>query len=141
MVSEPSAITISKMTEVRHLSVSIAQSPDVVYAFLSDPVNFPKWASGLGSLALVNGAWVAQTPEGAMPVRFSGRNPYGILDHWVSPKSGPEIHIPMRVIANGEGSELLSALFRQPGMDQKKFDADAEWVTRDLNKAKTILEG
>jgi len=129
------------MNEVRHLSVSIAQSPDVVYAFLSEPANFPKWASGLGSLSQENGAWVAQTPEGPMPVRFSGKNPYGVLDHWVSPKSGPEIHIPMRVIANGKGSELLFTLFRQPGMDQEKFDADAQWVKRDLEKAKRILEG
>jgi hypothetical protein len=129
------------MNEVRHLSVSIAQIPDVAYAFLSEPANFPKWASGLGSLAQVNGAWVAQTPDGPMPVRFSGKNPYGILDHWVSPKSGPGIHIPMRVIANGEGSELLFTLFRQPDMDDRKFDADAEWVMRDLEKAKRILEG
>lgn len=128
------------MNEVRHLSVTIAQSPDVVYAFLSEPANFPKWASGLGSLSQVNGAWVAQTPEGPMPVRFSGKNPYGVLDHWVSPQAGPEIHIPMRVIANDEGSELIFTLFRQPGMDDAKFAADADWVMRDLEKAKRVLE-
>jgi len=128
------------MNEVRHLSVTIAQSPDVVYAFLSEPANFPQWASGLGSLSQVNGAWVAQTPEGPMPVRFSGKNPYGVLDHWVSPQAGPEIHIPMRVIANGEGSELIFTLFRQPGMDDAKFAADADWVMRDLEKAKRLLE-
>jgi hypothetical protein len=128
------------LNQARHLSIPIAQSADVAYAFLSNPASFAQWASGLGELRQVNGAWVAQTPEGPMPVRFSGANPYGILDHWVSPKEGPEIHIPMRVIANGAGCELVFTLFRQPGMDDEKFAADAEWVMRDLDKAKRILE-
>ena len=129
------------MYTVRHLGVSIAQSADVVYAFLSDPANFAQWASGLGSLKQVNGAWIAVTPEGPLPVRFSGRNPYGVVDHWVSPASGPEIHLPMRVIANGNGCEVIFTLFRQPDMDDRKFDADAEWVRRDLEQLKRILEG
>lgn len=129
------------MNECRHLSISIARSAGHVYDFLSEPVNFPKWASGLGSLREVDGQWVAQTPEGPMPVRFSERNPFGVLDHWVTPPSAPAIYIPLRVVANGDRCELILTLFRQPGMDQAKFEADAAWVGRDLEAAKRLLEG
>ena len=128
------------MSEVRHLSVSIARTVAFVYDVLSDPTSFPKWASGLGTLRSVDGRWVTQTPDGPMHVRFSERNAFGVLDHWVTPRAGAPIYIPLRVVANGEGCELIFTLFRQPGMDQEKFDADADWVRRDLNAAKLFLE-
>jgi len=128
------------MREVRHLSVSVARNAESAYDFLSDPANFPKWASGLGTLSRVDRRWVAQTPDGPMEVRFSERNRFGVLDHWVTPRSEVQIYIPLRVVANGEGCELIFTLFRQPGMDQEKFAADAEWVKRDLSAAKRLLE-
>lgn len=128
------------LSECRHLSVSIERSAGHVYDFLSDPASFPKWASGLGALRKVDGQWIAETPDGPMQVRFSGKNPLGILDHWVTPPSGAQIYIPLRVVANGSGCELIFTLFRQPGMDQAKFEADADWVSRDLDAAKHLLE-
>lgn len=50
------------------------------------------------------------------------------------------IYLPLHVVANGDGCELIFTLFRQPGMEQEKFDADADWVKRDLNAAKLFLE-
>ena len=47
----------------------------------------------------------------------------------------------MRVIANAEGAEVLLTLLRQPGMSEQQFVADAEWVRRDLNALKGLLEG
>ena len=89
----------------------------------------PKWASGLGkALTKLNGEWLVDTPQGPMKVRFTARNDLGVLDHYVIPESGPEIYIPLRVIANGAGSELMFTLFRQPGRSEEKFAADADWV-------------
>ena len=127
-------------TESRNLSVSIERDADAVYAFLSVPENFPKWASGLGSLHRANGQWIAETPDGPMRVRFSESNAFGVLDHWVSPPSGVEIYIPLRVVRNGSGCELVFTLFRGPDMDQAGFEADAQWVMRDLKAAKQLLE-
>jgi hypothetical protein len=84
--------------------------------------------------------WVAETQQGPVRIRFSERNGFGILDHWVSPEPGLEIHIPMRVIPNGDGCELVFTLFRQPGMSEEEFAADAEWVMRDLTVLKNLLE-
>jgi len=73
-------------------------------------------------------------------VRFSERNALGVLDRWVVPKPGVEVYIPLRIIANGAGCELVLTLFRQPGMTDEKFAADAAWVMRDLESARKLLE-
>jgi hypothetical protein len=132
---------MATMHQSRNLSVSINRDAGDVYNFISVPENFRLWASGLGkALKKVNGEWVAETPEGPVKVRFSERNELGVLDHWVSPKPGLQIYIPMRVIPNGSGSELIFTLFRLPDMSDEKFAADAEWVMRDLSSLKNLLE-
>jgi hypothetical protein len=133
-------IDMRSVSEARQLSVSIELSTELAYAFLAEPSNFPQWASGLGALHESNGQWIAETPDGPMRLRFSEKNAFGVLDHWVSPPAGAEIYIPMRVVANGAGSELIFTLFRQPAMTQEKFEADAAWVARDLQTAKKLLE-
>jgi hypothetical protein len=49
-------------------------------------------------------------------IRFAPRNPYGFLDHDVTVGSTSPVHIPMRVVPNGEGAEFIFTLIRQPGM-------------------------
>jgi hypothetical protein len=125
------------------VSVSIERPMAEVYAFASVPENFPGWASGLGSSLerTREGEWIAKTAEGHVTVRFSEPNQFGVLDHTVIPAPGVEIYIPLRVVANGDtGSEVLLTLFRQPGMSDEKFAADAAWVLRDLQKLKALLE-
>lgn len=129
------------MLPSRTLSVSINRSANEVYDFVSVPENFPLWASGLGnSLQKTNGEWIAESQQGRVRIRFSERNEFGVLDHWVSAKPGLEIYIPLRVIANEGGSDLVFTLFRLPGMSDEQFAADAEWVMRDLVSLKNLLE-
>jgi hypothetical protein len=124
----------------RNLSISINRNVKDVYNFVCVPENFPRWASGLGkSLKKVDGEWIAETSQGPMKVRFTERNEFGVLDHWVSTKPGVQIYIPMRVIANGSGCELIFTLFRLPEMSDEQFAADAEWVMRDLTSLKNLL--
>jgi len=126
----------------RNLSIFINRDVKDVYNFVCVPENFPRWASGLGQpLKKIDGHWIAETPEGPVNVKFTERNEFGVLDHWVSPKPGLLIYIPMRVIANGNGCELIFTLFRLPHMTDEKFSADAEWVMRDLTTLKNLLEG
>ena len=132
---------MATMYQSRNLSVQIRRNPRDVYNFTSVPENFPRWASGLGkSLKRKNGEWIAETPQGPIKVRFTERNEFGILDHYVIPESGAEIYIPMRVIPNGSGSELIFTLFRLSDVSDEKFAEDAEWVMRDLTALKNLLE-
>jgi hypothetical protein len=134
-------IFMATMYQSRNLSVQINRNPRDVYNFTSVPENFPRWASGLGkSLKRVNDEWIAETPQGPRKVRFTERNEFGILDHYVNPEPGVEIYIPMRVIPNGSGSELIFTLFRLSDVSDEKFAADAEWVMRDLTALKNLLE-
>ena len=105
--------------------MTIERAPAEVYAYVSDPNNLPKWASGL---------------SGAVKVRFVERNAYGVLDHYVKANAGPEVYMPMRVFPNGEGAEVLLTVFRQPGVTEEKFVDDTQWVRRDLEALKALLE-
>lgn len=130
-----------KAASARMLSVSVSRSAADAYEFLCLPENFPKWASGLGTrLRPAEVDWIAETPEGPATVRFTERNRYGVLDHSVALPCGESIYVPLRVVENGAGCELVLTLFRRPGVSDEKFAADAEWVMRDLHAAKRILE-
>jgi hypothetical protein len=132
---------MEKRAQVRRLSVSIGRPAAEAYEFLSQPENFPKWASGLSrSLRQVDGEWIADTDGGPMKVRFSERNSFGVLDHAVTLPQGRSVYVPLRVVPSGGGCELVLTLFRQPEMSDAQFAADAEWVMRDLGAAKRLLE-
>lgn len=77
---------------------------------------------------------------GRITIAFVPQNPYGVLDHTVTLPSGEKVLNPMRVVPNGDGSEVCFTLFRRPGMSDAEFETDADMVARDLEKLKTILE-
>lgn len=123
------------------VSVSIACPPDTVYDFIRDIRNLPSWAAGLcKSVRAENGHWIVQTPQGEASLRFVERNDFRVLDHVVSPAPGMEIHVPMRVVPNVAGSEVLFTVFRLPEMTDAAYAADIEAVECDLVVLKTLLE-
>lgn len=129
----------------RLVSVTIARPLAEVAAFLADPANFPRWASGLAgglqpSPAGEGGEWAVATPEGRIRIRFSPPNSYGVADHWVTLPDGSVVYVPLRAVANGEGCEVTLTLFRLPGMDEARFAADLAWVERDLDRLRHVLE-
>ncbi|MCO6419491.1 polyketide cyclase [Siccirubricoccus sp. KC 17139] len=131
------------MLEARWVSISVERPWRELYDAIWRPDFFPRWASGLSASAMErDGAWwKARGPEGPIRIRFTDHNPYGVMDHEVDPGSGPAIHVPMRVIPNGAGAEVVLTLFRQPGMPEERFLADAEWVRRDLLALKSLVSG
>ena len=74
-----------------------------------------------------------------MRIRFTERNAFGVMDHRVDLGTGPEIHVPMRVVPDGGGAEVLVTLFRRPGMSDEAFAADAAWMQRDLLALRALL--
>lgn len=131
-----------KFKEVRYLSVSIERQPEAVYAFTSNPENLPLWAAGLGQgVKRVGEHWEVQTGQETVGLRFTSHNEYGVLDHTVVLPDGSEVYVPMRVMPNGKGSEVMLVLFRQPEMDDDTFARDAGLMQNDLNVLKSLLEG
>jgi hypothetical protein len=63
-----------------------------------------------------------------------------VVDHEVATPAGERILNPMRVIPNGSGCEVVFTLFQRPGVSDETFETDAQWVTRDLESLKRLLE-
>ena len=127
--------------ESRTLTVSIAREADLVYQFVSNPANLPLWATAFcQSIRQVGADWVMQTTGGEMKVRFVPPNAFRVADHFVSPAPGVEVYVPLRVLPNGSGSEVVFTLFRPPDMPPEKFREDTGLVEQDLQTLKTVLE-
>lgn len=125
----------------RTLSISINCHPGKVYGFVSNPENLPKWATGLcKSVRRSNADWIVETPQGTVKVRFVEKNDFGVLDHYVSPGPGVEIYVPMRVLPNGSGSEVIFTVFQLPDMSDEKYAEDVGLVEKDLRTLKNVLE-
>lgn len=123
------------------LTVSIECSPATVYEFVLNPENLPCWAGAFcRSVQKLDDEWIVETPDGDVAIEFIARNELGVLDHRVRLPQGVEVLVPMRVIANGAGSEVIFTLFQAPGMSDEKFAEDGDWVDRDLQSLKRLME-
>jgi hypothetical protein len=134
---------LNEPRRARTLSVSIAAPAADVYAFIADPRRLPEWAIGLGSAPapLPDGAWRVETPVGPMRVVFAPANDFGVVDHVVTPLTGGDpVDVPLRVVPNGNGSEVMLTVFQQPGMSDAQYAADTALVQADLERLKNALE-
>ncbi|KAA6461910.1 SRPBCC family protein [Acidobacteria bacterium AB60] len=131
----------STTVESRAVTVRIDRPFAEVYAFLVDPANWNRWAFGLGkNIRRSQGGWIADSGGGIARVRFTPQNRFGVVDHTIIRPSGQRIYVPMRLIANGSGCELIFTLFRERNMSDAQFASDGDFVQRDLNGLKRLLE-
>lgn len=131
---------MSTLREARTLSIGIRRDFHAVYGFLAEPLS-NAWAQGLGhSLRLEDGRYVGEGPAGPISIRFSPRNDFGVADHWVAVAPGVEVDVPLRVVPDGRGSLVMLTLFRQPGMGDAQFAADAAAVEKDLVALMRLME-
>ena len=122
------------MSISRTISVSTKRDPKVVYEFVLNLENLPRWArSTFQSIKQLNGNWVAETIQGSVTIDLTERNNFGVLDHFVKLSSDAVIFVPMRVIKDGEGSEVIFTWFQTADMPDDKFAEDAKSVKQDLN--------
>ena len=103
-----------------HISQHINRDPVEVYRYASQLLNLPNWAAGVSS---------------EMEVRFAKKNDFGVLDHWVT-INGQTFYNPMRVMADGEGSEVVFTLRGTPEIDE----GDRAAIAADLASLKRVLE-
>jgi hypothetical protein len=75
-----------------------------------------------------------------MNIRFVEPNSLGVLDHEVTVASGTVVLNSMRVLSNGDGSELVMVVFQSPGVSTEQFDRDVQAVTDDLSRLKAAAE-
>ena len=123
------------------LTISINCDHKKVYEFVSNMENMPRWAKTFcRSIKKSDGEWVIETSQGPMGIRIAPKNDFGILDHTVIPAPGVEVFVPMRVVPNGSGSEVIFTLFQQAGMSDENFAKDQGMIEQDLATLKQIME-
>lgn len=118
------------------LSVTITRHWLDLYETIWKPEYFPKWVAQLGEAPLLaeNGAWKARSAEGAVKVRFTEHNTYGVMDYWIDNGFGKEIYMPMRIVPNQEGAQVLLTLFRQPFTSDEKFQQELALLQQNLQR-------
>lgn len=126
----------------RYLSVAINRPAMEIYDYVSRYENLPAWAAGLAGSAMVADGddWYADSPMGRVKVQFVHRNPFGVLDHFVTLPNGERFYNPMRVVPNKDGGDVVFTLFRWEGMSDEDFARDGATIAGDLARLKEILE-
>ncbi len=56
-----------------------------------------------------------------MKLRFTPHNPFGVMVHWIDNGFGKEIYMPMRVVVNEQGAEIIIVVYLQTLMSDEKF--------------------
>ena len=86
-----------------------------------------------------DGWWSFIGPYGKSKVKFNQNKSLGILDHvYVDEESSWQI--PMRVISNGDFSEVVIILKKPEQLTDTQFDERAEKINKLATSMKKILE-
>lgn len=130
------------MLPARTYSVSIKRNWRDLYEEIWHPQIFPQWAAGLSESDLHQEGerWIATGAEGQISILFTPHNSLGVMDHIVRMDDMPDIQVPLRIVENEEGAEIMLTLFRQPDMTDERFSSDAKLIMRDLRALKTMAE-
>jgi hypothetical protein len=129
-------------SQTQHISIHIEQPSGEVYDFASDPRNLPRWAAGLAGAEVERDGdqWYTESPMGRVRFTFAPHNDFGVLDHDVTLPSGETVHNPLRVLADGDGCEVVFTLGQRPEMSDEERERDALAIARDLAALKSLLE-
>ncbi|MEX1028145.1 MAG: SRPBCC family protein [Candidatus Paceibacterota bacterium] len=125
----------------RTITVQIDRPSADAYEFASNPENLPQWVKSFClSVEKSDDGWLMETPGGFVGIRFVHANDFGVLDHVVTLPDGQSVLNPMRVVSNGDGSEVMFTLFQLPDMPDDQFAKDAGMVEADLRTLKSVME-
>jgi hypothetical protein len=122
-------------------SVDIAATPEKVYAFLSDPMNWPRYAVvNLKTVSPGHEGWFkVVTKFGEGEIQISGTKELGIFDHiWRDPQATWKVY--GRVVPNAEGSTAMMTLFQPSVMSDGQFDQAMKEMDIEMAKLKEIME-
>lgn len=121
--------------------VDIQATPEKVFAFLADPMNWPQYAVvNLRSVTPGKDGWFnAVTKFGEGQIKVNSVKEFGILDHtWKDPQATWDAYC--RTIPNGGGSTVMFTLFQPSVMNDQQFDQAMTEMDIEMAKLKEVLE-
>jgi hypothetical protein len=122
-------------------SVDIAATTEKVYEFLSNALNWPRYAVvNLKTVSPGQDGWFkAVTKFGEGEIKINGVKELGVIDHvWRDPQATWKVYA--RVVPNGEGSTVMMTLFQPPVMNGAQFDHAMTEMDIEMAKLKEIME-
>ncbi len=123
-------------------TVSVAQPPEKVLAYLKDARNWPKWAGHTFKAVRAgkNDSWDVDTIGGPACLIIRTDASSGVFDHVVSLSDGAEVSIPGRVLPIGGGAVVMMTFTRPPAYSDAQFAQDMRTVDEELAALKRELE-
>ena len=86
-----------------------------------------------------DGWWSFTGPHGKSKLKFNENKPLGILDHkYVDEESMWDV--PMRVVSNGDYSEILITLNKPDELSDEQFNKRVDEIGELVNNMKQIIE-
>ena len=83
---------------------------------------------------------MVDTDESSVGIRFEPENRLGVADHWVTIEPEVEVYNALRIVPNGEGTEVVFTFFQTPDLTEADFVAATDIVAADLQTLKSVLE-
>lgn len=134
--------------ETRTLTVSIDAAFTKVAADLADPATHPSWAhrffSGPTIPGPAPGEVLVTVPMMGGTVRYKvdADETRGLFDLFLAPQGAPfGPPIPVRLIRNGDGVDVLWTLARMPGTPDAAWQAGLAAMSEELQALKARHEG
>jgi hypothetical protein len=118
-----------------------------VTADLADPTTHPLWATEFFSAPATevgDGIFRTEAPRlgGPTRIRVEADQETGVIDLYLAPEGaefGPPL--PIRVVANGDGVDVLFTLARFPGVSDEDWSAGLDSMRRELEQLRARHEG
>jgi hypothetical protein len=133
---------VGPMQRAEVVSLPIARPIETVYEFLLAPENFGRWAfvGDVEMRDLGGNDWAVETSVGPRILNLATRNDQFVLTHTARLPGGVPHPIPMRLMRNGEGTQLTHVFLQYEGQSEAEWRSAIEWVTADLGALKSYLE-
>ncbi len=132
--------------ETTTVTITIDAPPDTVSADLADPSSHLEWATEFFNGVAEDqrdGTWQMNAPRMGGPVlmRIDGDTARGIIDMYLAPVGAPfGAPIPVRVVPNGDGSDVLFTLARFPNQSDEEWTEGIQSMNRELENLKARHE-
>ena len=123
------------MARTRTITISVSRKTgDVFDAILASP---PKMMTDAKQND--DGSWSFSTPRGNANLKFMENKTFGILDHlYVDDETSWEV--PMRVVSNGDESEVIITLVKPDVLTDEQFDERMKELGLVFENLKKIIE-
>ena len=108
----------------------VSVSKDVVFQYLSDIENLPKWSTQfVQKLIIVNGKYKAITPVGEVFVRFDVDSKSGLIDIYAGVTEQQLTPAYLRVIPFSENSTgIMFTFFKWTSTDDMTWKIFCKWI-------------